>query len=94
MVFDWDDRKNGANIHKHGISFELASRVFFDEDRIEYYDEEHSCPGEDRFITIGTIIGSLIVVTVVYTERNDRLRIISARKATRAEEEAYYHGRI
>lgn len=92
MRFDWDDKKNQINIQKHGISFELAVMVFLDNNRIEYYDELHSSLNEDRYITIGMIRDSVSVISVVYTERRDALRVISARKATMLEEEAYYEG--
>lgn len=52
MAFEYDDNKNKTNIKKHGISFKSAARIFFDYDRIEYYDEEHSY-NEDRYNTIG-----------------------------------------
>lgn len=90
MRFDWDDKKNQLNIRKHGISFDLAMMVFMDDNRIEYYDEVHSILGEDRYIAIGMIRGYITVIYVVYTERADTIRIISARKATKMEEEAYY----
>lgn len=54
MVFEYDEEKNQKNIRKHGISFKNAARVFFDYDRIELYDEEHS-DVEDRYDTIGDI---------------------------------------
>ena len=52
MLFEYDDEKNRANIKKHGISFRTAARVFFDYDRIEFYDDEHSFD-EDRYNVIG-----------------------------------------
>ena len=52
MAFEYDENKNQINIKKHGISFKSAARIFFDYDRIEYYDEEHS-NDEDRYNTIG-----------------------------------------
>ncbi len=59
MTFEYDEEKNQKNIRKHGISFKSAARVFFDYDRIEYYDEEHS-EQEDRYNTIGdTSAGNL-----------------------------------
>lgn len=59
MNFEYDEEKNQKNIQKHGISFKNAARVFFDYDRIEFYDEEHS-DEEERFNTIGdTSAGSL-----------------------------------
>lgn len=80
MYFEYDINKNNINIQKHGISFEMAARVFLDYDRIEMYDEEHSY-SEDRFNTIGSIIGGIYddpinkafssenVIFVVYTEK-------------------------
>lgn len=83
MTFEYDEAKNQKNIKNHGISFRNAARVFFDYDRIELYNEEHS-DGEDRFDTIGdssagnlTVIGNLSetsrsvddILFVVYTER-------------------------
>jgi uncharacterized DUF497 family protein len=89
MIFEWDEEKNKANVKKHGIDFETAAHVFKDNNRIEYYDIAHSV-FEDRYITIGEIDEVLIVILVVYTERSDAIRIISARKATKQERRAYY----
>jgi uncharacterized DUF497 family protein len=78
--FEWDDAKAQANLEKHEVSFEAARLVFDEiEDRGEY--------GEDRFIAIGMVGGRLL--TVAYTERDGRIRIISARKATRREQDSY-----
>ena len=87
--FVWNKRKNNINIKKHGIGFELASKVFLDEARIEWYDEEHSIC-EDRYITIG-LVGE--VLFVVYTERNEDVRLISARLADKDEKEVYYENK-
>ena len=92
MRFDWDDKKNQLNFQKHGISFDIAVSVFFDDNRIEYYDDAHSSLEEDRYIAIGTIYDRVTVISVVYTERGASLRIISARKATGVERKAYYEG--
>ena len=89
MIFEWDDKKNKSNLIKHGIDFETAALVFNDRNRIEYYDADHSM-FEDRYITIGMINDVVIVIVVVYTERTESLRIISARKATRQERNVYY----
>ena len=70
--------------------FSTAALVFSDDSRIEKYDDAHS-DDEDRYITIGQIQGQMIVVMVVYTEREEAIRIISARRATKREEEAYYN---
>ena len=89
MQFEWDDEKDRKNIAKHGISFRTAILVFKDQNRLEKYDEAHSLD-EDRYLTIGVIGGTFMVVTVVYTERPEAIRIISARRATKAEKEEYY----
>ncbi len=89
MNFEWDDDKEQKNISKHGLDFRTALLVFGDENRIEMYDEAHS-ETEDRYITIGAINGTVTVLYVVYTERGESIRIISARCATRREMEVYY----
>lgn len=89
MQFEWDDEKEKINIHKHGIDFTTAARVFKDENRLELYDELHS-DQEERYITIGIIDGVAYLVMVVYTEREEAIRLISARKATNREGRMYY----
>lgn len=89
MQFEWDDEKEKINIVKHGIDFTTAARVFKDENRLELYDETHS-DTEDRYITIGIIDGIAYLVMVVYTEREEAIRLISARKATKQERRMYY----
>ncbi len=94
MQFEWDPEKDRANQAKHGVSFEEASELFSnDGDYLEIYDAAHSLD-EDRFIAIGTT--SLGVLVVVYTERReDVIRILSARRATRPEQqrlEDYWRG--
>jgi hypothetical protein len=90
MQFEWDDEKEKINIIKHGIDFSTAALVFGDENRLEYYDELHS-DDEDRYITIGLIGGEAFLVMVVYTERGEAIRLISARKATKQERRRYYY---
>ena len=82
MAFEYDEQKNRINLQKHGISFKSAARVFFDYDRIEFFDDEHS-NDENRYDTIGdtsdgmvgheivnTLIGQINeILFVVYTER-------------------------
>lgn len=92
MKFQWDENKEKINIAKHGLDFKTAARVFEDENRIERYDKEQSFE-EDRYITIGLVNGIAVIIMVVYTERKDAIRIISARKATKQEKEAYFYGR-
>ncbi len=89
MIFEWDDEKEKINIAKHGIDFTTAARVFKDENRLELYDEAHS-DTEDRYITIGVIDDVAYIVMVVYTERGEAIRLISARKATKQERRMYY----
>ena len=79
-------RKERGEREKHGIDFEDAIRVFEDDDRIEIYDAAHSGE-EDRYNTIGMVKD---VLFVVYTERREAIRIISARPATRGERSIYY----
>jgi uncharacterized DUF497 family protein len=87
MPFEWDETKAAENYAKHGVSFETATEVFRDPFAVERLDDrEHY--GEDRFILIGIAEG--VVLTVVYTERNSRIRIISARQATRHEQDDYF----
>lgn len=89
MTYEWDNAKNERNKANHdGISFEFAVRVFLDEKRIEKYDWKHSTDMEDRWNVIGRVEG---VLFVVYTERNENIRIISARKATKEETDEYYN---
>ena len=90
QYFEWDEDKEKKNIRKHGIDFETALKVFGDDERIEYLDDNHSTQGEYRYATIGMIYDALFVVTVFYTERTGAIRIISARRATTREEEEYY----
>ena len=87
-LFEWDNEKNTINKQKHRIGFEEAILVFDDPFHIELYDTTHS-DKEDRFVAIGTVLNILIVV-VVYTERNGKVRIISAGPATSKEKELYY----
>ena len=86
MDFEWDDEKNKINVKKHGIDFTDAAMVFADENRIEFFDELHSNE-EDRWQVIGKVKDILFVV---YTEKIDAIRLISARKATARERRIYY----
>lgn len=87
LEFEWDEEKAKLNLEKHGIPFEIAAKVFLDENRIEIYDEAHSNAEEERYITIG-LAGK--VLFVVYTTRCLRIRMISARLANPMERRAYY----
>lgn len=91
MLFEWDENKEKINISKHGLDFSTAALVFRDQNRLEWFDELHS-DYEDRYITIGEINGIAVVLMVVYTERGEAIRLISARKATKQERRMYYDG--
>jgi uncharacterized protein len=87
LEFAWDPQKAESNLKQHGISFDDATTVFRDTLSITIPDPDHS-DLENRFIDIGmSHRGELLVVS--YTERKDRIRIISARRATRAERKNY-----
>lgn len=90
--FDWDPNKAKANRKKHGIGFEQASTIFLDPRMIAVFDTEHS-EHEDRWATIGVDSnGILLVVVHTFQQLNAdsyRIRIISARKATRKESKQY-----
>jgi len=82
LKFEWDKSKAADNFDRHGVSFELAKEVFKDPfavDRQEY--------GEERFVIIGLVATHFL--SVAYTERQDAIRIISARRATKHEQETY-----
>lgn len=83
--FEWDTEKEELNYAKHKVHFETAIGVFDDDMRIEWYDAAHS-EVEDRYNTIGMVNHILFVV---YTERGERIRMISARKATAYERRLY-----
>jgi uncharacterized DUF497 family protein len=87
LIFEWDAGKASRNLAKHGVSFEEAATVFGDPLSLTIIDPLHSID-EDRFVTIGQSIRERTLV-VVHTERGDRLRIISARVATRRERGDY-----
>ena len=88
--FSWDNRKNLANQKKHRVSFEEAQTVFFDEHAIEYDDPDHS-ESEDRFLMLGHSYRIRVLVVSYTLRKNDtEIRIISARKATKKEQRAYF----
>jgi len=90
LEFEWDPNKAAANLSKHEVAFEEAATVFGDSLSLTAYDPDHS-QDEDRYITMGTSAdGRLLIVS--HTDRDDRIRIISARKATRRERKAYENG--
>jgi uncharacterized DUF497 family protein len=86
MEFEWDENKNKSNQLKHGISFEEATKIFDDEERVEYQDLRKDY-GEDRWKTVGQILG--IIFSVTYTLRTAVVRLISARLASPKERDLY-----
>jgi len=91
LTFEWDKRKELANIRKHGVSFHEASTVFLDPLSMTFYDPDHA-EDEDRYITLGmTKNGRLLFVS--HAERGDRVRIISAREASKLERNGYEENR-
>ena len=86
IIVEWDDKKAEINRKKHKVKFETAAKIFLDDDRIEYYDEVHS-DDEERIKIIGCVKNILVVI---YTERGERFRLISARLAEKFEREEYY----
>jgi uncharacterized protein len=87
MIYEWDVNKAATNLAKHGVSFEEAKTVFDDPLYVDFYDPDHSY-GEHRFILLGESAQSRLLF-VSYMERNDRIRLISAREATTSELKAY-----
>lgn len=89
IKFEWDEHKNASNRHKHGISFEEAATVFYDEEALVRDDPEHSAE-EERFIILGlSNKAHLLVVCHCYRVSETVIRIISARKATKTESKYY-----
>ncbi len=89
MIFEWDDTKNKTNRLKHGIRFEEAETVFFDEQAIEFDDPDHSID-EERFLLLGfSQTLKILVVCHCYRDEESIIRIISARKATKKEQKVY-----
>lgn len=90
MEFEWDPKKSEANQKKHGVSFHDAATVFADPLAITFSDPDHSV-GEHRFLTFGhSKVNRLLVVS--HTERRGKIRIISARRATKQERTIYENG--
>lgn len=89
LVFEWDDNKAKGNLQKHGVSFEEAQTVFYDENALLIDDPDHS-EDEERFIILGlSSTAKLLVVCYCYRASETVIRIISARKATRKETQYY-----
>lgn len=91
LIFEWDKKKEKANIKKHGVSFEEARTVFFDEYAMLFYDPDHS-EDEDRFILLGTSHKlNTLVLCHCFREKETKVRIISARKADKDESLVYWN---
>ena len=92
-IFEWDYKKAKTNITKHQISFEDATSIFKDENMISIYDEKHS-DNEDRWITIGMDLKTrtlIVIHTCISTDKDTtKIRVISARKATKKEQKMYW----
>lgn len=91
MDFEWDESKNDKNIKKHGVSFSLAKEIFHDPLHISILDKRFEY-FEERWISIGmTLNNQILVVGHIYTITNltEKIRIISARKATKNERRNY-----
>jgi hypothetical protein len=89
IKFEWDSAKATTNLKKHGVSFEEAQSVFYDEFAVQFFDEEHST-SEERFLLLGMGTGGRLLL-VCHCERQEGgvIRIISARKATKTESTFY-----
>lgn len=90
MGFEWDEEKAAANLAKHGVAFDEARTVFDDPLYVDFYDPDHSVD-EHRYIIIGESQQRRLLI-VSYTERDDIVRLISAREVTRSERETYEEG--
>lgn len=89
LRFEWDPRKAAANRRKHGVSFEEAETVFADENALLLPDADHD-PADDRFVLLGLSAAlNTLVVCHCYRKTASVIRMISARKATRAERRQY-----
>lgn len=90
MDFEWNPQKADINSRKHGVSFEEASTVFGDTLSMTYPDPEYSVQ-EERYIIIG-LSGENRILVISYAYRDEIIRIISARQATKRERNFYEHG--
>jgi uncharacterized protein len=89
ITFEWDSNKAQTNESKHGISFEEAETAFYDRNARVSYDLDHS-QDEDRYLLLGLSESlQLLVVCHVYRQNDESIRIISARKATKTEQQQY-----
>ena len=90
VKFTWDKIKAKSNKRKHGVSFEEATTVFYDDFALEFFDESHSQLEEDRYLMLGISAETrLLLVCHCFREDESTIRIISARKATKNESKFY-----
>ena len=87
ISFEWDDLKAARNLRAHGVSFEVATIAFRDPFAVEWIDQRQDY-GEERSVLLGMVDHGVLLV--VYTERTDNVRIISARRAIKHEQDLYY----
>jgi len=93
LKFEWDKQKDKTNSKKHGVSFEEARTTFYDEYALQFYDPEHS-EDEDRFLLLGSSFTlNTLIVCHCFREEETIIRIISARKADKDEEQFYWSER-
>jgi uncharacterized protein len=86
-MYEWDEEKNQKNESKHGISFEVAVEVFSDANAVIQFNR--NIDGEIRDQIIGSLANEIIVLFVVFTNRREKIRLISARKANKRERAIY-----
>lgn len=93
IEFEWDSAKATSNLRKHGVSFDEAQSIFYDEFAVQFFDDEQS-GSEDRFLLLGMSTGARLLL-VCHCERKEGniIRIISARKATKHESTFYGGGK-
>jgi uncharacterized DUF497 family protein len=92
VSFEWNRKKDLSNFRNHGVSFDEAKTIFYDENAVEFYDDNHSFR-EDRFLMIGLsskIRILLVSYTVIEGKDEDIIRIISSRKPTKNEQKIYF----
>jgi len=90
MIYEWDPAKAKFNLSNHGVSFEESSTIFGDPLSLTIHDAQHS-QTEDRFVTVG-LSAQLNLLVVVFADRGAKIRIISARHATKQERKEYEEG--
>lgn len=94
LTFEWDEQKDTLNKKKHNVSFDDAKTAFYDEHALQFYDPDHS-EDEDRYILLGTSFKlQTLVVCHCFRESETTIRIISARKADKEEQQAYWSSKL